>query len=108
MHQAIKGRNKNTRQTFICVKGEVHGWKKKVKEINLYLYSYFCVQERVQNFCFHKCEKLLFSRGGNRGIKCVEIRRRKKMEEIIYFHAFPPRGEKEECEGVYISICEQF
>lgn len=23
-------------------------------------------------------------------------------------YAFPPRGEKEECEGVYISICEQF
>lgn len=83
------------------MKGEVHGWKKKVK-INLYLSLVFpCAQERT-NFCLRiNVRNFLFSRGGE--IKCADEEEKKWKKLYIFMF---PRGEKqeEECEGVYISV----
>lgn len=62
----------------------------------------------VAQFCFCVREKLLFSVRRN---KMCERRGRKKWKKLYIsartrFH--PEKNEREENEGVYISICEQF
>lgn len=62
----------------------------------------------VAQFCFCVREKLLFSVRRN---KMCERRGRKNGRNYIFprEHGFhPEKNEREENEGVYISICEQF
>lgn len=81
------------------MKGEVHGWKKKVK-INLYLSLVFPCTGAHKFLFAYKCEKLfIFARRR----KCADEEEKKWKK--LYISMFP-RGEKqeEECEGVYISV----
>lgn len=87
------------------MKGEVHGWKKKVK-INLYLSLVFpCAQERT-NFCLRiNVRNFLFSRGGE--MKCADEEEKNGRNYIFPCFRAERNKKKSAKEFIFLSI-EQF
>lgn len=77
-------------------------WMEEESEDKSLSLARISVRTGAHKFLFaYKCEKLLFSRGGE--IKCADEEEKKWKK--LYISMFP-RGEKqeEECKGVYISV----